>query len=188
MTLEIPLGHIDHSEFTQLVVNQNVRPERPDDADSLGLSDELWELAEQCWVKEPLNRPSASIVCDDMKSFLHTPPLVTHVPSMNYFATSPSDLSVQSSQATLPGRDVATEPTLVQAVPSYGRSSPESHPQVIAAEQNPRKSSPDRGRPIYQTPTLVHTSRSYSPRSRSRSPESHGDVHVSSTTYTVMPF
>jgi len=52
-------------------VHSNVRPDRPDVGDSFGLSDELWDLARRCWQKDPIARPTAGVLCDDMKHCVH---------------------------------------------------------------------------------------------------------------------
>src|SRR6202451_2161312 len=69
---EIPLGHISYADFFELVVRQDVRPERPDYEDAPQLSDAVWELAERCWVKDPKLRPTASAVCDTLSHLLET--------------------------------------------------------------------------------------------------------------------
>ena len=59
------MGGLDHSMFFDLVVRQDVRPERPYEEDNASqLSDEVWELAEQCWAKDPKKRPTADSLCD----------------------------------------------------------------------------------------------------------------------------
>jgi len=40
-------------------VVEGVRPEKPQDAKSLGFSDSLWELVQLCWSKESSDRPTA---------------------------------------------------------------------------------------------------------------------------------
>jgi WD40 repeat protein len=67
---ETPLSDLSFVEFLELVVRQDVRPEQPDDEDAPYLSDEIWELAEKCWVKEPKHRPTASAVCDTLSHLL----------------------------------------------------------------------------------------------------------------------
>lgn len=69
---EIPLGHINHADFLPLVVERNVRPERPDGDNAPQLSDTIWELAKKCWVKDPKCRPSATAVCDTLSHLLST--------------------------------------------------------------------------------------------------------------------
>jgi hypothetical protein len=69
-TNEVPLGLVAPSDFIELVVNQNVRPERPNLREAPQLSDSIWLLAQQCWVKDPHMRPSAISVCNALKSKL----------------------------------------------------------------------------------------------------------------------
>lgn len=63
-TGEIPLGHITYTDFIELVVRLDVRPERPGAKESPYLTDAVWELAEQCWLKDPTWRPNANVLCD----------------------------------------------------------------------------------------------------------------------------
>lgn len=46
------------------MVKLDIRPERPDDDEAPQLTDVLWKLAERCWAKKPMARPSAEVVCD----------------------------------------------------------------------------------------------------------------------------
>ena len=73
-TNEIPLGHIEYSEFIELVVNQDVRPERPDDDEAPQLADDSWQLAGLCWQKDPVSRPNIGTVCDMMSRLLDNNP------------------------------------------------------------------------------------------------------------------
>ena len=72
MAMKTPLGHIPVTDFVHLVVDRNVRPERPpeDDVQCQGLSDDLWRIAERCWVKEPNDRPNVTTLCDEMERCL----------------------------------------------------------------------------------------------------------------------
>lgn len=65
---EIPLNYIRSAglDFVDLVVHRGVRPKRPDRDVAPQLSNQLWELAERCWVKDPRHRPTASVVCDTL--------------------------------------------------------------------------------------------------------------------------
>ena len=75
-TDEVPLGHIDYRDFIELVVNHNVRPERPEEEDikQYGLSDAVWALAESCWQKDPKDRPTADVLCDMLLRLLEVTP------------------------------------------------------------------------------------------------------------------
>ncbi|TFK66838.1 kinase-like protein [Pluteus cervinus] len=63
-TGDVPFGHVNHDELFNLVVIRNRRPDRPDDHEALGLVDELWDIAERCWIVNPIERPTASALCD----------------------------------------------------------------------------------------------------------------------------
>jgi WD40 repeat protein len=74
-TNEIPLSALSFLEFVELVVRQNVRPERPDDEEAPQLSDGIWELAEACWVKNAKERPTAATLCTTVFHLLETTPV-----------------------------------------------------------------------------------------------------------------
>lgn len=67
---ETPLGHVHSKDFVTLVVDMDVRPERPDEADAPELSDEIWDLAERCWTRNPKERLTAPVVCEDLARFM----------------------------------------------------------------------------------------------------------------------
>ena len=67
---DVPLGHIDYADFIELVVRQDVRPERPEDDGGHSFPDQIWELAKSCWVKAPAGRPSADAVFDLLSHFI----------------------------------------------------------------------------------------------------------------------
>jgi hypothetical protein len=51
-------------DFIELVVKQDLRPNRPEDEEAPQMTDDLWQLAETCWVKNPTARPNVNTVCD----------------------------------------------------------------------------------------------------------------------------
>jgi WD40 repeat protein len=69
------LGHVNYADLIELVVQRNVRPERPDDDDAPQLSDAIWELAKACWIKEPKKRPTAAALCTTISHLLETTPV-----------------------------------------------------------------------------------------------------------------
>jgi serine/threonine protein kinase len=69
-TNEVPLGLISPSDFINSVINRNVRPERPNLREAPQLSDTIWSLAQQCWVKHPHMRPNINTVCETLQSKL----------------------------------------------------------------------------------------------------------------------
>lgn len=71
-TNQIPLGHVNQADLIDLVIERNIRPERPDDENSPQLSDPVWELAESCWVQDPKRRPSACALCDTLSHLVDT--------------------------------------------------------------------------------------------------------------------
>jgi WD40 repeat protein len=102
---ETPLGGLNLAEFVELVVREDVRPERPDDEDAPCLSDAIWKLAEMCWVKNPKDRPIASAVCDAITQLLDATASAQPAPNL------PSQhLIALSQQIVLP-------PAQVQATP-----------------------------------------------------------------------
>lgn len=87
------MSELTFAEFVELVVRQDVRPERPDDEDAPYLSDGIWELAKRCWVKDPKRRPTASIVCDTLLHLLEiAPTLLVSTPSSASMSVPPPPL------------------------------------------------------------------------------------------------
>ena len=60
-------------DLRDLVTNHDVRPERPEPREAPQLTDGVWELAENCWVKEPGSRPVAGAVCNAIVRLLDAP-------------------------------------------------------------------------------------------------------------------
>ncbi|KAJ7697210.1 kinase-like domain-containing protein [Mycena rosella] len=58
-TDEIPLSSVAFTDFVEVVLRMDVRPERPDPEECPRLADSLWDLAESCWTKNPKERPTA---------------------------------------------------------------------------------------------------------------------------------
>jgi hypothetical protein len=67
-TNEIPLSQISYSDFVQLVVHQDIRPARPDEDEAPQMTDDIWQLAKQCWAKNPVARPNIKAVCTVISS------------------------------------------------------------------------------------------------------------------------
>jgi len=96
-TNEIPLSELSFSEFVELVVRQDVRPERPNSESSPQLSDPIWELAVTCWGNDPKKRPTASTVCDILSHLLDTTSVARSMPdaSPSLPLTLPSNLTIR---------------------------------------------------------------------------------------------
>lgn len=59
--------YVSDAEFVVLVSEQNLRPERPDEENAPNLTDAIWQLAEQCWMQDPKDRPEAGVICDTIE-------------------------------------------------------------------------------------------------------------------------
>lgn len=88
-----PLYHIRYTDFIQFVVDRNVRPEHPEDDEAPQLSNNIWCLAEQCWVGDKTQRPTADDLCriinamiaDSQEGTTLTPNIrALHLPSSKY--------------------------------------------------------------------------------------------------------
>jgi hypothetical protein len=53
-----------------LVVDRDVRPERPDEEEAPQMLDEAWELAKRCWGKDPQSRPKIDAIRHTMSRLL----------------------------------------------------------------------------------------------------------------------
>jgi len=132
MAMKTPLGHIPETHFVELVVDRNVRPERPlkEDVQCKGLSDDLWRIAERCWVKEPNDRPSAAILCDEMERCLAsqreskvTSSTLPILPKPQTGSSTRVAHFISSPQPTLESRDKPVTPR--KQVTSYLPKAPE---------------------------------------------------------------
>jgi hypothetical protein len=112
---EVPLGDVPHSQFVELVVRNDVRPEQPDEDNegSSQLTDAVWDLAVQCWVKDPKKRPTAELLCDAIVYLLETrdvspqhpsPATSTVSPGSSLFSVQASPISASSSLGFIPQR------------------------------------------------------------------------------------
>jgi WD40 repeat protein len=52
------------------VGQQGVRPDRPYDDEAPGLSDQIWRLAENCWARDPSQRPNSSFLSDTLSNLV----------------------------------------------------------------------------------------------------------------------
>lgn len=64
--------YVSDAEFVILVSEQNLRPERPDEENAPGLTDRIWQLAEQCWMQDPKDRPKARLICDTIEGVINS--------------------------------------------------------------------------------------------------------------------
>ncbi|KAJ7822852.1 kinase-like protein, partial [Mycena leptocephala] len=59
-TDETPLFSVPYADLVDLVARRGGRPERPESGEGRPIPQEVWELAEQCWVAHPHKRPTAT--------------------------------------------------------------------------------------------------------------------------------
>ncbi|KAI3612067.1 Armdomain-containing protein [Moniliophthora roreri] len=63
-TSTLPWGVLTEDRIYRLVVNENARPDRPDDSEVVGkgLDDKVWGIIEECWDREARLRPNFDII------------------------------------------------------------------------------------------------------------------------------
>ena len=61
LTGEIPFRNVRHTELGWAVV-QGLRPEKPENASSIGFSDLLWGFVQRCWDSDMTLRPKVAEV------------------------------------------------------------------------------------------------------------------------------
>jgi len=67
-TGKLPFGDVRH-ETAILMIAQGQRPERPQGAESLGFTPEIWKFIRKCWRQNPAKRPSMSDVVTAWQRF-----------------------------------------------------------------------------------------------------------------------
>jgi hypothetical protein len=95
------LGHFSPAELREVVVDQRVRPERPDHNESPQLTDEVWQLNEDCWVPNPRGRPVVDAICDRIRSILDNRKIsrpASQSPTPTIRATSPDLQHIYSGE------------------------------------------------------------------------------------------
>jgi hypothetical protein len=117
-------------DFVQLVVNMNVRPERPEHDQFSRISNSLWSLAEACWVKPPQHRPTASAVCDTIARLL-SPDVFADAPRPPFPAAArpaaPTPMAILPDASTIASsRFAATSSTATVRSSSFTLSASET--------------------------------------------------------------
>jgi hypothetical protein len=60
-TDNVPFSHISNEANIPLALRDGPLPTRPDNSITIrGLSDAMWSLMNQCWLRDPESRPSMS--------------------------------------------------------------------------------------------------------------------------------
>lgn len=57
-----PFASRQKAELACEVLLEGKRPPRPNNSESLGITNELWDLLELCWGKDPSSRPTVNCV------------------------------------------------------------------------------------------------------------------------------
>ncbi|KAF7290544.1 Protein kinase domain-containing protein [Mycena indigotica] len=68
-----PWGILTEKQIFRLVVQQDTRPDRPDE--DFGLTDHTWSVMEECWSRVSRLRPTFDILSQLLRSHASTPPL-----------------------------------------------------------------------------------------------------------------
>ncbi|PCH36149.1 kinase-like protein, partial [Wolfiporia cocos MD-104 SS10] len=79
-TGRIPYYHVPRDPTVIFSILMNMRPERPDEATDLGLSDKVWELTQVCWNSDRGRRPRVSAVLQTLEEALRQHGYVVRVP------------------------------------------------------------------------------------------------------------
>lgn len=143
MAMDTPFGDhaLNFKDFVHLVVDRSVRPGRPveDGVRCQGLSNDLWKVAECCWVKESNDRLKAAELCDELEKCLasqrESKVTSLSLPLRSKLQTGPSTRGAQfisSPQPILGSRD--KQVTLRKQVTSH-------HPTKQGPERMSRSSS-----------------------------------------------
>lgn len=189
-TNETPLGHIESWDFLELVVEKNVRPERPDEDEAPKLFDEIWELAQGCWAKEPLQRPIAESVCKTISHLMGTHSAV----SVNKPSTADEDLgsvpTLHRPQRSLSPLSIPGTPTFQPDTSSLVNGYPPAPITINLPHQEGQEGQDVGGSPLLVQPTsfrrpLAVPSRSYSPSSSSQSDQLPTVVGVPAVSHGV---
>ena len=101
LTSHQPFHDLSHLEF-MLTVARGGHPKRPPAAESLGFSDELWELLKLCWSESSSARPTAERLFDHLShaslTWVSPPPCPVTESDIDPDPSSPFDIhSVNST-------------------------------------------------------------------------------------------
>ena len=138
---EVLSGRIPFYRDRNLVIPGRVvgggRPERPQGAEGVWFTDEVWEVMERCWMPQPGNRPNIEDVrlCMERVSESWTPPLMAVSSSFGSLARGFSDGTTAEStdQSVVPSPSQEAPPQLsgkldleeyADAVNGVGQASP----------------------------------------------------------------
>lgn len=76
-TGELPFGEVRH-ETAILMICRGCRPEKPENAQAVGLTGEMWKVLESCWQQNSKKRPTMEVVVRGWGKFIeHDDDVVT---------------------------------------------------------------------------------------------------------------
>ena len=114
---ETPLAEIPYVNFYMLVVKQGMRPERPEPNTKSAVPDDIWELAERCWVADPAKRPSSNSIRETVHHLLQpASPQVVKLLPIKIANSSSTDLNSPRSLRSFTSRGGDLESSKSQAV------------------------------------------------------------------------
>ncbi|KAF8170722.1 armadillo-type protein [Mycena galopus ATCC 62051] len=142
-TSKAPWGILSEKQIFRLVVRQDSRPDRPDEDEDFGLTDQMWGVMEECWHRESRLRPTFDILArllhNSNRIQLESPgngssiprvEVVPETPDGQYLAPPAGPLSPGDSLASLHSqrRHVPSMMTHRSGPPAYEVMSTNPHP------------------------------------------------------------
>lgn len=100
-TGQLPFFAHRHDSQVIFQIMSGVRPKRPIQANSLGLSDPIWDLAQTCWHADRTKRPSASFALNRLRQ---ADPGISLQPLIRGFNTASKE-SIRTLRYALSSRD-----------------------------------------------------------------------------------
>ncbi|KAJ7177687.1 hypothetical protein C8R46DRAFT_1187978 [Mycena filopes] len=82
-TDEVPFFSVPYADLVELVVTRKRRPSWPAPHEGREIKDEIWQLAEQCWIEDPDTRPTATQAHDNITYAIYRlpPQAATYTPA-----------------------------------------------------------------------------------------------------------
>ena len=71
-TGKIPFEELKKNEEVVLRISRGYRPEKPENAQAVGLTDEIWKFTESCWHQNPKKRPNMEEVVRRWQKFVES--------------------------------------------------------------------------------------------------------------------
>ncbi|KAJ6485462.1 kinase-like domain-containing protein [Mycena vitilis] len=123
-----PHSGIAQSDFDELVFKQRIRPSRPDVEAAPRLNDDVWTLAEQCWLHDPKARPLVGTILERVATMQYTGSSLAQVAAGNHHIQRPRRHTVSNTGQSLspldlkPNTNVWADPWAPACANPHGRS------------------------------------------------------------------